>query len=553
GQELSLRLHLPGVTEELVLKSTLTWRQKVLAGISFQATANQQVLINQSIKQIIQTEGFQVSDLRRVESRVPLHGRCLVEFASGQTRSLTMQNIGRGGMRLLASDAALWQKGQRLLLRLELPSVQEELWLTGTVAWHSGESAGVEFDEMTKKQQAQIHQCMESVIESQGLSLVRVRSLLKEKLPEYMMPSAFVILDALPLTPNCKVDRKALPAPNLSELMSEAFVAPRTAIESQLSEIWQQVLRVKQVGVDDNFFELGGHSLLTAQLLSLVREQFQVELPLSALFESPTVAGLAMAITSASLPEFKAVTSSVNETIAELHADAILTPTITPQAAYLDAVDQPQQIFLTGATGFLGAFLLQDLLQETTATIYCLVRAANLEDAKQKLRKNLKLYLLPDLTLDKRVVIVLGDLGQPRFGLSEQQFSELATSVDLIYHNGAFVNLIYPYSALRSVNVLGTQEILKLASQIKVKPVHFISTLDVFQTPFYAGLKAILEDDDLTNVEGLADGYAQTKWVGEKLVMAANARGIPASIYRPGMITGHSQTGASQTNDLIGR
>jgi amino acid adenylation domain-containing protein/thioester reductase-like protein len=556
GQKLGLRLHLPGVAEELVLKGSLTWRQKVLAGISFQATANQQALINQSIKQIIQTEGFQVSDLRRVESRVPLHGRCLVEFDSGQTRLLTMQNIGRGGMRLVASDAAVWQKGQRLLLRLQLPAVQEELWLTGTVAWHSGESAGVEFDQMTKKQQAEIHQCMESVIESEGLSLVRVRSLLKEKLPEYMMPSAFVILDALPLTPNCKVDRKALPAPDLSESMSEAFVAPRTAIESQLSEIWQQVLQVKQVGVDDNFFELGGHSLLTAQLLSLVREKFQVELPLSVLFESPTVAGLAVAIASASQPEAKrslVAVTSVTETIAALHADAILTPTITPQAAYLDAVEQPRQIFLTGATGFLGAFLLQDLLQETTATIYCLVRAANLEEAKQKLRQNLKLYLLPDLTLDKRVVIVVGDLGQPRFGLSEQQFGELATSVDLIYHNGAFVNLIYPYSALRSSNVLGTQEILKLASQVKVKPVHFISTLDVFQTPFYAGLKAILEDDDLTHLEGLADGYAQTKWVGEKLVMAANARGIPASIYRPGMITGHSQTGASQTNDLIGR
>jgi amino acid adenylation domain-containing protein/thioester reductase-like protein len=558
GQNLRLRLHLPSVADVLELQGTLTWRQKVLAGISFQATASQQVLINQSIKEIIRTEGFEVSDLRRVESRVPLHGRCLVEFASGQTRSLTMQNIGRGGIRLLASDAEIWQKGQRLLLRLQLPSVQEELWLTGTVVWHSGESAGVEFDEMTTKQQTHIHQSMEYIIESQGLSLVKVRSLLKGKLPEYMMPSAFVILDALPLTPNCKVDRKALPAPHLGDLSSETdFVAPRTAIESQLSQIWAQVLRVKQVGVDDNFFELGGHSLLTAQLLSLVREQFQVELPLSALFESPTVAGLAIAITAASLPVAKTglreVSDGITETIAALHADAILTPTITPQAAYLDAVDQPLQIFLTGATGFLGAFLLQDLLQETRATIYCLVRAKSFEEAQQKLRKNLKLYLLPDFTLDKRVVVVVGDLGLPRFGLSEQQFGKLATSVDVIYHNGAFVNLIYPYSALRSVNVLGTQEILKLASQIKVKPIHFISTLDVFQTPYYAGLQAILEDDDLTHVEGLADGYAQSKWVGEKLVMAANARGIPATIYRPGMITGHSQTGASQTNDLIGR
>ncbi len=550
GQELCLYLQLPSVADELVLKATLSWRQKVLAGISFQATASEQALINQSIKQIIASEGFEVSDLRRVESRVPLHSRCLVEFASGQTRSLATQNLGRGGIRLVASDTELWQKGQRLLLRLPLLPLQDELWLTGTVVWHSGEFAGVEFDEMTTQQQAQIHQCMEYIIAAQGLSLVNLRSFLKEKLPEYMVPSGFVILDALPLTPNCKVDRKALPAPHLSQSMSEAeFVAPRTEVEAELSQIWTQVLRVTQVGVDDDFFELGGHSLLTAQLLSLVRERWSVELPLSALFESPTVAGLAKAIASASLPEEELE----DGIIAHLQADAILEPTITPQTAYLDAAKLPQQIFLTGATGFLGAFLLQDLLQETPATVYCLVRAANLEDAKQKLRNNLKLYLLPDLTLDKRVVVVLGDLGLPRFGLSEQQFAELAASVDVIYHNGAFVNLIYPYSALRSVNVLGTQEILKLASQIKLKPVHFISTLDVFQTPYYAGLQAILEDDDLTHVEGLADGYAQSKWVGEKLVMAANARGIPAAIYRPGMITGHSQTGASQTNDLIGR
>lgn len=554
GQELCLYLQLPSVPDELVLKATLSWRQKVLAGISFQASASEQVLINQGIKQIIQTEGFEVSDLRRVESRVPLQSPCVVEFGSGQTLELTTQNIGRGGICLVADNTDILQKKQGLLLRLQLPSLQDELWLKGTVVWHSGESAGIEFDELTTHQQAQIHQGMEYIIESQGLSLVSLRSLLKEKLPEYMVPSSFVIMDALPLTPNCKVDRKALPAPNVSESVSTEteFVAPRNQVETQLSEIWTKVLRVQQVGVDDDFFELGGHSLLTAQLLSSVRDQFQVELPLATLFESPTVAKLAVAIAQSSLLEVPAEGVSSSE-IAQLKADAVLEPTITPIAAYWESLEQPRRLFLTGATGFLGAFLLQDLLQETSATIYCLIRGASLEDAITKLRKNLQLYLLPDFTLNKRVVVVLGDLALPRFGLSEQQFTELASSVDVIYHNGAFVNLIYPYSALRAANVLGTQEILKLASQIKVKPVHFVSTLDVFQTPYYAGLPLISEADDLTHLEGLADGYAQSKWVGEKLVMAANARGIPAAIYRPGMITGHSHTGASQTNDLIGR
>jgi len=568
GKNLCLHLQLPGVQKELAIKGTLTWRQKVLAGIEFQfTTPTEQALVNRSLKHIAQTEGFEVSDLRRVESRVPLECPCLVEFESGQTLELTAQNIGRGGICLMASTADVWKKGQRLLLRLQMPGLQDELWLTGTTVWHRKEYAGVEFDETTPKQQTHIHQSMEYIIESQGLSLTHLRSLLKEKLPDYMVPSTFVMLDALPLTPNCKVDRRALPAPNPTQSMSTeaAFVAPRTLVEEELSQIWAKVLGVKQVGVHDDFFELGGHSLITAQLLSQVRDKFQVELPLVALFEAPTVAGLAEAIlhASSSLPEAKryliGVTDdceaslNLNSAIANLQADAVLDATITPEVPYIDSSESPQSIFLTGATGFLGAFLLHDLLRETQATIYCLVRASTHEEASSKLHKNLKRYLLPTKTLKRRVVLVLGDLSQPRLGLSEQQFQELATEIDQIYHNGAFVNLIYPYSALRAANVLGTKEILKLASLVKVKPVHFISTLDVFQTPYYAGMQVIREDDDLTHIEGLADGYAQSKWVGEKLVMAAQARGIPASIYRPGMITGHSQTGASQTDDLIGR
>jgi len=111
----------------------------------------------------------------------------------------------------MASTADVWKKGQRLLLRLQMPGLQDELWLTGTVVWHRKEYAGVEFDETTPKQQTQIHQSMEYIIQSQGLSLTHLRSLLKEKLPDYMVPHTFVMLDALPLTPNCKVDRRALP------------------------------------------------------------------------------------------------------------------------------------------------------------------------------------------------------------------------------------------------------------------------------------------------------------------------------------------------------
>ena len=129
------------------------------------------------------------------------------------------------------------------------------------------------------------------------LKTSELSSFLKQKLPEYMIPSAFVLLDALPLTPNGKVDRRALPAPDQARpQLEEAFVAPRSPIEEAVAGIWSHVLGLERIGIHDSFFELGGHSLLATQIVSALRKTFQVELPLRSLFETPTVAGLAAAI-----------------------------------------------------------------------------------------------------------------------------------------------------------------------------------------------------------------------------------------------------------------
>jgi acyl carrier protein len=142
----------------------------------------------------------------------------------------------------------------------------------------------------------------------------QLRGFLKSRLPDYMLPEAFVMLDDLPLSPNGKLDRKALGVPVVRHQEDDNFVAPRTALEEELAHIWATVLKVERVGVDDDFFELGGHSLLATQLISRVREAFHVELPLRSIFEAPTIAGLATTIVGQQLE------LAGNEDLAELLA-----------------------------------------------------------------------------------------------------------------------------------------------------------------------------------------------------------------------------------------
>ena len=125
------------------------------------------------------------------------------------------------------------------------------------------------------------------------LSVAEVRDSLKDRLPGYMVPSAFVVLETLPLTPNGKLDRRALPAPEASRDVKEEYVAPRTPLEKVVADAWKNVFKLPRVGAFDDFFDLGGHSLGATRVITQLEEVFPVEIPLRAVFEAPTVAGLA--------------------------------------------------------------------------------------------------------------------------------------------------------------------------------------------------------------------------------------------------------------------
>jgi thioester reductase-like protein len=231
-----------------------------------------------------------------------------------------------------------------------------------------------------------------------------------------------------------------------------------------------------------------------------------------------------------------------------MNAEAILDDTIDPWSAAPVLNGDAEKILLTGATGYLGAFLLAELAAQTPAAIYCLVRASSEPQGRERLRSNLRSYGLPANCAD-RAIIVPGDLQQALLGLTPCSFDKLAEEVDLVLHCGASVKWTYPYASLKDANVGGTHEVLRMAASRRLKPVHFISTVGVFSSLEYPG-DVVLENEPLDQSGPLAVGYAQSKWIAEKLVTLAGCRGLPICIYRPN-IAWHSETGAFNAADHL--
>ncbi|WP_158892216.1 non-ribosomal peptide synthetase [Amycolatopsis anabasis] len=362
-----------------------------------------------------------------------------------------------------------------------------------------------------------------------------VRARLVARLPEHLVPSAIVPIDALPLTPHGKLDRKALPAPGIRRRGR----APRNERERVLCDLFAEVLGVAGVSIDDGFFELGGHSLLATRLISRLRQELDVNLPARVLFEKQTVAEL---VALEANPE-----RELDDRI-DLAAEAVLPPEITAAGrAPMNAVD-PAQVLLTGATGFLGAFLLRELLDRTRARVWCLVRADGEDAALDRVRAALTRYGLWRESFRTRIVAVPGNLEKPLLGLDERRFAELAGEIDAVYHNGARVNHVDAYPRLKAANVLGTREILRLASTGRVKPVHYMSTCSV-AVGLGENPEVLTEDCRVAPDSVPPSGYAASKWVAEELVWAAIERGIPVTVYRPSRVSGHSVTGACGTED----
>ncbi|MBF0106002.1 MAG: thioester reductase domain-containing protein [Deltaproteobacteria bacterium] len=322
--------------------------------------------------------------------------------------------------------------------------------------------------------------------------------------------------------------------------------------------VTQKALHLLGISIDKfkrecSLTEQGLDSLSASELKNAIEAAFGIKVNVLTLLKSENLDAVTLAIweqVKDRLTQSDADVSEGRPAVLEKSIsgpqDETLDPDIRPVVPY-EKSGESRNIFMTGVTGYLGSFMLADLIRSTQATIYCHVRAKNQTEAMQRIQKTFADYMIDADGLKGRVVPVCGDLGQPRLGMSEEVWEKISSEVDCIIHAGFMVNFLFSYADLRAANVLGTQEILKLAVNIKSKPVHFISSFSVQLTPEYVG-RTVLEDDPVLEGPG---AYRQTKRASEKLVCEARARGIHASIYRPPFISWHTRTGVGNDSDFL--
>jgi thioester reductase-like protein len=224
-----------------------------------------------------------------------------------------------------------------------------------------------------------------------------------------------------------------------------------------------------------------------------------------------------------------------------------------PAPASLPQIPVLSHVLLTGGTGFIGPFLVKSLLEQTRSTIHVLVRASDEQQGMQRLRAAMESMGPCPVGLmqmfEDRVIPVCGDLGQPNLGLTPNVWNFLAGEIDTIFHNGATVNYLFNYDRMRDANVLGTNEVLRMAFERRPKAFNYISTTFVFGW----AVKSVLNETDFNEDMELLDfGYSQSKWVAEQVVADARSKGLETRIFRPALVS-PSITGGGNNFDIAVR
>ena len=373
-----------------------------------------------------------------------------------------------------------------------------------------------------------------------------LKKYLKRFLPDWMIPRQIVALEKIPSNVNGKINYGELEnfigQPVIKSIQTEIV----SGVAMQLKAIWEKVLERKNIGINENFFSIGGDSLAALQVVTEAKK-YGINIPIGLLAQKPTIRALV-----------KWHGKNKNKIISDGAPVTRFKKDITIgkgwKKLFKIGKNLPQKsgaLFITGATGFLGPRLLKELLAKTDKSAYVLVRAVNSKEALKRILAAGARYGVNFTSSEiKRIRAVPGDVTRPRLGMSLRNWQKLAREVSDIYHCAAIVNMVKTYQELKSANVDSIKEIVKFALTGNKKKVNYTSTLSVFvATDKNTGV--LLENDDLSRIKIIYGGYAQSKWVIERFLQQIPNEVLGINIFRLGLLTGDSKTGAYSDHDYL--
>ncbi|EXM24678.1 ANL, N-terminal domain [Fusarium oxysporum f. sp. vasinfectum] len=383
-------------------------------------------------------------------------------------------------------------------------------------------------------------------------------SFARSTLPYYMVPDRFEIVENLVVDSRGKIDRRAfsesLPkaGPTIPSSILTNGNDTVSSTKATLKAMWEHILGVSPITDDDDFMALGATSLQNAALIARIKKHMGRLISMHDLYCHSRFSSLLHFLES----DAESITAPNDADKWIKDVDTVDDIEETPNWEDPDE----GRIFLTGVTGFVGAFLLDEFLRHPNVKqVACLVRGQTKAEAARRLQANMQKYDLwpDDFALTTKIMVLPGDITSRDLGLGSAKFDWLSNWSSAIFHLAAKINFCDSYHEHYDTNILGTRNMLRLATRGRRTTFHYVSSIDTWgQTGYFLGTKRVLEDEPLgPHIQGVRYdvGYSQSQWTAEGMVRRMRDRGFPIIIYRPGFIIGHSVTGASNPNDLVSR
>ncbi len=383
---------------------------------------------------------------------------------------------------------------------------------------------------------------------------------LGKDLPEYMIPTYFISINDIPLTPNGKVNRKELPEPDESVLKSIEYITPRNSIEEKLADIWKKVLEVDNVSMNDNFFNLGGDSIRAVRMHSILQNDFDISI--RNIFEYQTIESMAQ--------NLKVKKNSFKDKIAEIKQRYIknkdkVVPSAMEYPGYASYAKQAENdikngeifvdksyknILVTGGTGYLGSHIICEFLKNSQANIFACVRGQDQENAVKRLKGKLDFYFGNDFyeSNKDRIIVINGDVCKGRLDLDQDVYSELTGTIDCIINSAATVAHFGRYEEFQKTNIESVANLIDFAKDAKVVDFYHISSSLVASGVVENIERVTFTEFDYNVGQEIEDFYSKSKFEAEKLVFEARKYGINANILRIGNIAFNSNDGTFQEN-----